>query len=286
MLISKLFRVATEGDSTDGREITRQQIDQMAKNYNPTKFGARIWLEHIRGILPDSLFRAFGDVVEVKADDVEIDGKKKRALFARLAPTPDLVAMNQARQKMYTSIEISPNFAKTGEAYLTGLAVTDSPASLGTEMLAFCAQAGNKNPLTGKKQSPENLFTAAQEVVIEFEESDAGGDVLEDGKSFFKRIMDTLKGDKKEFTGNISGVMESIEALAESQRALLDKFSALTGNAPDLKKFRDELEAVGARLKKTEDDFAAFRKQVEEAPVSSIKPRPVASGAGVVTTDC
>lgn len=41
--------------------------------------------------------------------------------------------MNKAAQKVYTSMEIQPNFANTGKCYLVGLAVTDDPASLGTE---------------------------------------------------------------------------------------------------------------------------------------------------------
>ena len=66
-------------------------------------------------------------------------------------------------------MEVDPDFAKSGEAYLVGLAVTDTPASLGTDMLQFAAQAPS-NPLAARKQSPGNLFTAAQETVIEFEE--------------------------------------------------------------------------------------------------------------------
>ena len=37
--------------------------------------------------------------------------------------------MNKAAQKVYTSMEIQPNFANTGKCYLVGLAVTDDPAS-------------------------------------------------------------------------------------------------------------------------------------------------------------
>ena len=135
MAKSKFFRVAVEGATTDGREISRQDIEQIAKSYNPSTYGARVWIEHIRGIGPDSIFKAFGDVVAVKTEEVDINGEMKLALFAQLDPTQDLVALvNKARQKIYTSIEIHPNFAKTGEAYLVGLAVTDSPASLGTEI--------------------------------------------------------------------------------------------------------------------------------------------------------
>lgn len=55
--LSKFFRVALEGATTDGRNIERDQIIQMARNFNPAKYGARIWLEHIRGVLPEGLFR-------------------------------------------------------------------------------------------------------------------------------------------------------------------------------------------------------------------------------------
>ena len=51
---SKFFRVALEGATTDGRKIERSWIQQMAKNFDPQKYGARIWMEHIRGTLADS----------------------------------------------------------------------------------------------------------------------------------------------------------------------------------------------------------------------------------------
>jgi len=118
---SKFFRVAVEGATTDGRRIERDWIEQMAATYNPSKYGARVWLEHIRGTLPDSPFRAYGDVLAVKADDVEIDGKKVRALFAQIQPTDDLVSMvNTRKQKLFTSIEVREKFADSGKAYLMG----------------------------------------------------------------------------------------------------------------------------------------------------------------------
>lgn len=60
--------------------------------------------------------------------------------------------MVRAGQKVYTSMEIRPNFSNTGKCYLIGLAVTDDPASLGTEYLEFCSRAV-QNPLAGKKTS-------------------------------------------------------------------------------------------------------------------------------------
>ncbi len=168
---SKFFRVALEGATCDGRTIERKDIEDMAATYSPQVYGARIWIDHIRGILPDSAFRAYGDVTALKAEEVDINGSKKLALFAQIDPTDDLVSMvNQQKQKVFTSIELAPNFAGSGKAYLYGLAVTDSPASLGTEMLAFAAQHPDKNPLTKLKQLPENVFSVAEESAIEFEE--------------------------------------------------------------------------------------------------------------------
>lgn len=162
---SKWFRVATEGATTDGREITRAEIEQMAKTYSPQKYGARIWLEHYRGTVPGGPFDALGDVLAIEARDVE-DGKK--ALFAQVAPLPTLIEMNKSGQKLYSSIEIHPNFPTTGGSYLYGMAVTDSPASLGTEVLKF-SQTAAVNPFAGRKTDKATLFTAAQEFQLELE---------------------------------------------------------------------------------------------------------------------
>lgn len=190
---SKWFRVATEGATTDGRKIERHWIDQMAKNFSPAKYGARVWIEHMRGMLPESAFAAQGDVLGVQARTVE-DGKL--ALFAQIQPLESLVAMNQKGQKLYTSIEVDPEFAGTGEAYLIGLAVTDSPASLGTEMLQFAAQHPNANPLAGRKTNPNTLFTAGVEFALELEPDqpanpDAG--VLAGALAKFNALMEKLQ---------------------------------------------------------------------------------------------
>ena len=88
-------------------------------------------------------FKRYGDVAELKAEKIDDDSalKGKWALFAKITPTDDLIAMNKAAQKVYTSMEIQPNFANTGKCYLVGLAVTDDPASLGTEYTEFCRTA-------------------------------------------------------------------------------------------------------------------------------------------------
>lgn len=137
--------VATSGKTVDGREISPTDLLQMAENYNPELYTALIWQEHQRAN------GNLGQVVALKSETVGDEVK----LFATLRPNARLLELNQQRQKLFTSIEIIPDFARTGKAYLGGLAVTDSPASVGTTQLHFSINGiqqskfvmGNKEPL-------------------------------------------------------------------------------------------------------------------------------------------
>ena len=111
---SKWFVVATEGATTDGRTINRTWIEQMAANYDPKKYGARVNLEHIKWRYmwnDDPHSKCYGDVIGLKTEE---NAEGKLQLLAQIDPTDDLVKLNKDRQKIYTSIECDPNFADTG----------------------------------------------------------------------------------------------------------------------------------------------------------------------------
>ncbi|HHW7519182.1 Phage capsid scaffolding protein (GPO) serine peptidase [Mannheimia haemolytica] len=163
---SKFFRVAKAGATTDGRKISPEWIEQMAKHYNPKVFQARISIEHIKGLHPNSDFRNMGDVLALKT---EKDGKDLY-LLAQIAPTDELIAYTKAKQKNFTSIEVNPRFADTGEAYLVGLAVTDNPASLGTDYLEFAAKHSNANVFNARKTDPQNVIVEAVEFTAQWED--------------------------------------------------------------------------------------------------------------------
>lgn len=275
MAKSKFFRVAVEGATTDRRKIEPNWISQMAKNFDPEKYGARIWMEHLRGTLPDSPFRAYGDVIAVKAEEIEMDGVKKQALFAQIEPTPDLVAMNKSRQKIYTSIEIDPDFAGSGEAYLMGLGVTDSPASLGTEVLAFSAQHPEANPFAGRKQRPENMFSAAIETALEFEDEEQQGT----GK-LSQRIKDLLAKFSVKKTGDdarFADVTEAVEGLAAVVESVLAQAGQFATNA--------DFAALQKKHAALQTEFNALRQQLSQEPDKQ-PPRPAATGAAGGQTDC
>ncbi|MCA7329472.1 GPO family capsid scaffolding protein [Escherichia coli] len=169
--VSKWFRIGVEGDTCDGRVISATDIQEMAETFDPRVYGCRINLEHLKGILPEGPFSRYGDVVELKSEKIDDDSvlNGKLALFAKITPTDDLIAMNKKLQKVYTSMEIQPNFANSGKCYLVGLAVTDDPASLGTEYLEFCRGA-KFNPLNRFKAAPGNLISVATLAELEFED--------------------------------------------------------------------------------------------------------------------
>lgn len=273
---SKFFRVATEGATTDGRTISREWIDQMAKTFDRAKYGARVWLEHYRGIAPDGLFKAYGDVTAVESRTVE-DGKK--ALFAQIEPLPELIAMNKAKQKIYTSIEVDPKFAGTSEAYLVGLAVTDSPASLGTEVLQFAQQHPAANPFSQRKASPDNLITAAAEVTLEFED-----DIPQDDGKFTTRIKDIVAGmfGKKAASDDTR--------FAALQAGLEDMARAVTDKAAATDQAHSALQAAHAKttaeLTALQTQFTALVARLDTEPGHHNQRPPATGGAGAVLTDC
>jgi hypothetical protein len=172
---SKFFRIAVEGGTTDGRVIERDWIEQMAAGYNPATYTACINCEHLRGYSPEPPFNNYGTVSALKTEEIELSiaGKteKRLALLAQLEPNDQLLSVNRAKQKLFTSCEISPNFGGSGKAGLVGLAVTDNPASLGTEMLQFAAGKGDANPFAARKLDKANLFSAAEEASIELDDA-------------------------------------------------------------------------------------------------------------------
>ena len=188
-----------------------------AKRYGDMKsavYTALINLEHIKSYLPDSTFNRYGKVTALFAEEItEGPLAGKMALYADVEPTESLVELVKKGQKLFTSMEVSPKFADTGKAYLVGLAATDDPASLGTEMLTFSASAAH-NPLANRKQNPANLFTAAEETVIELEE------IQEDKPSLFARVTALFTKKEQSDDARFSDVHKAVELVATEQQNL------------------------------------------------------------------
>lgn len=259
--VSKWFRIGVEGDTCDGRVIDGNDIQQMAESFDTRVYGCRINLEHFKGLFPNGDFKRLGDVVELKAEQISEDSilNGQWALFAKLTPTDDLVSMVKASQKVYTSMEIRPNFANTGKCYLVGLAVTDDPASLGTEYLEFCARA-KTNPLAGRKAEPGDLFSVATLAALEFEDQPETllSSLSEKVKGMFNRKQasdDARFGDVHEA---VTAVVEQVQADGESTA---QRFTQLEQEITGLKATVAEGQQQFATLQTTLDSTESFSQQ-------------------------
>lgn len=224
-LTTNWVKVATSGPTVDGREIPAQDIVDMAEGYDPSEYTANIWYEHIR------IFGNLGKVVALKA---RADDKGRQCLFARLAPTDELLYLNNNGQKLFTSIEIQPEFAGTGKAYLAGLAVTDSPASLGTTELQF-----------KRAQKPDNYF--ARPIALDALE-------LEDSQGLLSRLLQSFGRDapsEPQPQENKSMDEQQFNTLKAALESLQQQFSQLE------KRFANQPEGSGgANSNKGDENLA------------------------------
>ena len=281
--VSKFFRIGVEGDTCDGRVISADDIQDMADTFDPRVYGCRINLEHIRSIYPDGPYARYGDVTEVKAEVIDDDSslKGKLALFGKVAPLDNLIDMVAKGQKVYTSMEIRPNFANSGKCYLTGLAVTDDPASLGTEYLEFCSRA-TSNPLNGKKEQPGDLFSVATLAELEFEEQP---------ETLLNKLTDTVKTifSRKQLSDDarFADVHEAVTSIAErvqtGDEAALARFTALENAIETLE------QKLAAQRDEAAQQFSTIKTTLDKT--ESIKqPRRLLSTGGdvadVTLTDC
>ncbi|EKT4494020.1 GPO family capsid scaffolding protein [Pseudomonas putida] len=159
-LVSFWKRVAVSGLTADGREIFAQDLRDIAETYKPSFYTAVIWCDHERW--PGSHGTVYAVRLVEEGEDL-LPGEV--ALEAQLKPNDQLLYLNDRGQKLFSSIEITPNFRGTGKAYLTGLGVTDEPASVGTQELYF------------SKRSNKTSYYAASVAMGSFSDNQPQGEI-------------------------------------------------------------------------------------------------------------
>lgn len=286
---TKFFRIAVEGQTaTDGRTISREMINECVETFNPDTYGVRINMEHLRGFSAEPPFNAYGDVLALKAqeDTLKIGGKDERrlALYAQLDPTEALVAINKKRQKIYTSIEPQPDFGGTGKFGLVGLAVTDSPASLGTQRLEFSVKKDDpvaaeiKADLDRRKTSDTSFFSSAYETSFELEAEQANE------PSALDKLVELFSGlaPKKEEPKKVETPATPPAAPDSGFAAAMQAFTVAL--AADRKADQAAAEQRFAALEKTLGDL---KTSLENEPSRQYTGRkPASGGDGRVRADC
>lgn len=130
MFQSEPICILQAGTTVDGRVIEQKIIDEIAETYNTDVYTARINEEHY-----DWSYK-FGSVQSLE--------KRENKLFAVIKPNSMLLRAVEQGQLLHTSCEYVEKFSDTEKAYLTGLALTDNPASLGTTQIHLSSKDDNK----------------------------------------------------------------------------------------------------------------------------------------------
>jgi septal ring factor EnvC (AmiA/AmiB activator) len=154
------------------------------------------------------------------------------------------------------------------------MAITDSPASLGTEMMEFCSKNAENNPLSNRKTAPECLFTAAKEIEFEFSELDAENDEVKE--SFSAKIKAMFSKTNKQTSEDFTEVQNAVEAVAIEVTELSAKIPA--DQSEKIADLTEQLSTVQNELKE-------FKAEVDGIDLHSQRP-PAPGGNGTVTTDC
>lgn len=284
--------IGVSGETADGREINARELKEMAEQYDPEVYGARINLEHYQFLFPRSSGGGYGDVLELKAVPWEKD-KSKTALMAKLSVMPSLQALWDSGQKIYTSMEIVPKFADTNKAYLVGLAITDTPASLGTT--ANFSVAAQKAELDGAILTPYRVsdiqdLTMTQNKTDTQEQDPKAAETVTAGASgqaadkiadgVFSRLVGLFKtSDKSE---HIEKKEEKTEEKADYSQQLeaLQKEYAKAAEFGQL--MADKFKAQSEKLAELEQAFADLKTKLETEVSSGEREEHTGGSVGVV----
>ena len=263
--------IGVSGDTVDGRQISADDLKQMAESYDPAVYGARINLEHCYFTFP-GWAGGYGDVLELKAEPWHKD-ESKTALLARLSVLPNLQELWDGGEKIYTSMEIASDFAKSGRAYLVGLAITDSPASLGTTAnFSVAAAQADK----GKTFTPYHLTETNERTImtIAADKSAAAAEkplTAEAAEGIFSRLLakftkaeETPADNKDDATAQAADEKADGKQPGKTEQDEGGKYAAqLTQAAELLEKFAEKLSDQQEKIKELEGKVAAFEKQLD-----------------------
>lgn len=260
--------IGVSGETADGRTILAKELQEMADQYDPEIYGARINLEHMNFLFPD-FAGGYGDVVELKAEPWAKD-ETKTALLAKLNITESLQKLWDSGQKIYTSMEITPRFADTKKAYLTGLAITDTPASLGT----------TANYTAAKLKAEEKIFTAyrqteTQEIAMtqpqdsNQAENQAKPLTEEHAESIFSRLFAKYFGKKEPEQSATPAINpEQPSEPKDGQQIKQDGWDGFGKAAQLIEKLDEKIEAQQTEYNALRAEFDKFKAEIEAAPYS------------------
>ncbi|MFU9138290.1 GPO family capsid scaffolding protein [Erwinia tasmaniensis] len=257
--------IATSGQAVDGRTIEAQWLIDAAETYSRDTYTALIWPHHPQYEYAEREFTCnLGEVDALKTEAV--DGVVK--LYAQLIPNRFLIYANEDGQKLFTSAEFMGDFAGSGREYLMGLAVTDIPASLGTEKLKFKLAGEEKDAEHGSLET----FSLGK-LKTQKKESSFWGKLFSTRKEFTptpEPNTDTNKPNEGE-----EQKMDELKALLQQMMQMLtDMSDASTGDDPDVDNTDQAADAVAdiaTDIAEAADQVAEIAADVADNPDDEVK---------------
>ena len=261
-------RIAKSGATTDGRKLPKDALSAMAKNYDRSVYAAKLNIEHYVSMYPDSPFSEQGDVLSLSTEPAP---NNEIYLLAEIDASSAVDDMWAAGKKRAFSIEYDPDFADMATPYLVGVAVTSTPASLGTHFSSAAKQAANGKSATER-------FT--------FAESSVGFD---DHANYTVEHF-TMSGPAKTTDDKPTTPPPTVTAPTQNtpEQSAADQFSAtLQHFSAELAAVRAERDALKAALTAAEQkytaDIAAKDAEImslkEQIPAPGFKPAPKFTGS-------
>lgn len=249
MLLSDWLKAGVEGKTVDGRAIQREWLERAAALYSPETYTANLNSEHF-------FFPGLGWVAEVKAEE---DEQQRMALWVKLVPTAELLTRNQSKRQLFFSMELTPGFPAEGDWYLTGLAVTDMPASQGLAPQLF--KAG--------KNKAERFYNTAELELTERGLWASARNPQEQGASPAPVAEDQTPPWASRFLASMRALLRAGATSAESETTMLTKEECK--ELDDLKAAIKAIEESVAKLP-AQPGADALAELVKNAVAEQIKP--------------
>lgn len=253
--------IGTAGKTVDGREVDEKWLKEAVKAYDADKYCAVINLNHWN----PEWYGTYGKVLALKLGK---DNEGNTQVFANLEPNQKLIEISRD-EVLFTSMEIDIDFQKSGKSYLTGLAITPRPASVGTEQIKLSSEPLDEKHTTDFYQFDFSDLSEPKNEEKTFEK-------------FIKKIMNFTESETPEnneeqtMSGNLDP--KKLEELTSAISSLSDQMKTFgqqnnsqqpTGNAkalvdqlgPELKKLGIEL-SVSEPEKTLEQKFESLEQTV------------------------
>lgn len=246
-LFTDWVTIGKAGATVDGRKISDIHLQQAAKNFDPEWYGASININH------RNYWGSYGHVQELRNGICKKDGKV--TLEARLSPNKYFLETNSEGQYKYTSMELDLEFGDTGEAYLTGLAITDQPASLATTQINFSKDKNSHHSSTAFE-----MYTVENSKDLNLDKEPSWFTTFKN--KFAKTEKQENEMDKEEFA-------EALEAGLKPVKDRLDKMEEKFSANPDEEENPDTTETTPDTTENPADKPASFTTEDVTAAVTA-----------------